>query len=142
MWEMIMVEKHHNNLFKTVFDDRVMLLDNYGGAIKLNNKISPFPPNLDKMIKFANDAKNRQDKIEEIMQELNFQGLKVENVFKQIAEDQGENKIPIVRHIGCTKDKPANNCASIKLLYPDKISGYYWLRTDCSDLPLRGWCDF
>jgi hypothetical protein len=67
MWEIIPVEKKHNNLFKTVFDDRVKLLEDYGSAIKLNNKIAPFPPNLDKMIKFANDAKVRMDKIEEIM---------------------------------------------------------------------------
>jgi len=66
-WEFIMVEKKHNNLFKTVYDSRMKLLSEFQQAIKLNNKLSTFPPIIVKMIKFANSAKQRHDKMEQIM---------------------------------------------------------------------------
>lgn len=39
-------------------------------------------------------------------------------------------------------ETPATNCMQIKLINKTALSGYYWIEPECSDAPLRVFCDF
>ena len=40
------------------------------------------------------------------------------------------------------KDLPADNCMELKRYFPRILSGYYYIKPECSHKPLRVFCDF
>lgn len=66
------------------------------------------------------------------------------------SKDQSENdesKVPVVKALKKKpklgeKEIPAENCLEIKRYYPKILSGYYYIKTECSPKRLRVFCDF
>jgi len=43
---------------------------------------------------------------------------------------------------GVSPENPAGACYKIKLMFPYKKSGYYWVKSACQNEPKRVYCDF
>jgi len=41
-----------------------------------------------------------------------------------------------------SKEAPGENCLHIKKLEPNALSGFYYIKPDCNEKPLRVFCDF
>jgi len=44
--------------------------------------------------------------------------------------------------MGSAPSNPSKSCWEIKEVFPEKKSGFYWLKPRCTNLPIRVFCDF
>ncbi len=44
--------------------------------------------------------------------------------------------------VGSNSRKPGSDCKTIQEVLNHKVSGYYWVKPECSNIPLRVYCDF
>jgi len=67
-------------------------------------------------------------------------------ISKEIAEISVEEGEEVVEKgppkLANSPTNPGKACWRIKLLYPYKKSGYYWIQGKCHEIPMRLYCDF
>lgn len=47
-----------------------------------------------------------------------------------------------IDEVGTSQHSPATNCLSLRQLYSEIKSGFYWIKPECSSEPMKVWCDF
>ena len=119
-----------------------------------------YQKNMKSMYSKKEELKNllkSYEKVPEKISEIRENEFTIENLFKKVDDIIAEfksNLIPFSNLIEPNENpsnkyfrgenfySPGTDCAEIKHIYPEKRSGYYWIKTECMEKPLRVFCGF
>jgi len=60
-----------------------------------------------------------------------------------VGDDEAPKQVVKINGVeGSAYTRPTNNCYDLKRMFPQKKSGYYWVKGGCQVVPNRMFCDF
>ncbi len=117
------------------------LYQNTNRLLDLIATLTKWPVKINLMI---SKAKNLQKDITNLEDELINIDLKIEEYKSKNLGDEIEErkKVSTLGAVGSSSNKPAASCSEIKTLFPYKMTGFYWLKPDCTKFAIRVFCDY
>lgn len=117
------------------------LYQNSNRLLDLLAILTNWPPKINLMIA---KAKILQGQISSFESELIELDLKLEQYkASNLAEEEEERKkVSSLGAVGSSSGRPASSCSEIKIMFPYKMTGFYWLKPECSKFAIRAFCDY
>jgi hypothetical protein len=102
------------------------------------NSLIELPPSINKALVKAKEIRDSVENLESRLKDLDIKMT----LYKPNVEDPIKESKLLPSSIGSSEMTAAQDCESIKKSYPHKISGYYWVKPECSSKARRAYCDF
>ena len=117
------------------------LYQNSNRLLDLLSILTNWPQKIKLMIAKAKILQGQISRFESDLIELD---LKIEQFKASNLSDEEEErkKVLSLGAVGASSSKPASSCSEIKTMFPYKMTGFYWLKADCSKFAIRVFCDY
>lgn len=134
--------------YATSFDKMISLHKKVIKYQKLIPKAKETATRLHKDITDYNEQSFKQFLTEAKLYEINrlkkFNNITYMEFKKKFAksEEKGKDELNNQIPLGASEEAPGQNCVHIKTVYKSAISGFYWIKPECTKEPIKVWCDF
>lgn len=106
---------------------------------KIQKLFGEIPRQLQDLIEGSGVLDSKMKEIDEKMSYVKSVMVSFESVLNSLGDNFSKNNIV---GVGVNYLYPAMDCTHIKIAFPHKRSGMYWIKNECMSKPLKLFCDF